>query len=81
MGIRFLKHDTNKYLNEIIEYSRVSAYVIYKYSCVINWTIHIILLSYRLYLGIYNLHYIIYTILLYFIIKDDLILMSWLKHG
>jgi hypothetical protein len=81
LGIRFLKDKKNNYLNEIIEYSRVSAYVIYKYSCVINWTIHIILLSYRLYLGIYNLHYIIYSILLYFIIKDDLILMSWLKHG
>ena len=79
LGIRFLKHDTNNYLNEIIEYSRIYAYHIYKYSCFINWTIHILLLSYRAYLGVFNLHYIIYSGLLFFIVKDDLILMSWLK--
>ena len=81
LGIRFLKDEKNKYLNEIIEYSRISAYVIYKYSCIINWTIQGIILLYRAYIGIYNIHYILYSGLLYFIIKDDLILMSWLKHG
>lgn len=81
LGIRFLKHDKNKYLNDIIEYSRVWAYFIYKYSCFINWTIHAIILSYRAYIGLYNLHYILYSCLLYFIIKDDLILMRWLNHG
>jgi hypothetical protein len=80
LGIRFLKHEKNKYLNEIIEYCRVYAYYIYKYSCIINWTIHILLLSYRLYLGLFNLHYIIYSGLLFFIVKDDLILMSWLQN-
>jgi hypothetical protein len=80
LGIRFLKHEKNKYLNEIIEYSRIYAYYIYKYSCFINWTIHILLLSYRAYLGVFNLHYIIYSGLLFFIVKDDLILMSWLKN-
>ena len=79
LGIRFLKHEKNKYLNEIIEYSRVYAYYIYKYSCFINWTIHILLLSYRAYLGLFNLHYLFYSGLLFFIVKDDLILMSWLK--
>jgi hypothetical protein len=80
LGIRFLKNEKNNYLNEIIEYSRIYAYNIYKYSCMINWTIHIVLLSYRAYLGVFNLHYLIYTGLLFFIIKDDLILMSWLKN-
>ena len=79
LGIRFLKHEKNKYLNEIIEFSRIYASYIYKYSCIINWTIHILLLSYRAYLGVFNLHYIIYSGLLFFIVKDDLILMSWLK--
>ena len=79
LGIRFLKHEKNKYLNEIIEFSRIYASYIYKYSCIINWTIHILLLSYRVYLGVFNLHYIIYSGLLFFIVKDDLILMSWLK--
>lgn len=80
LGIRFLKHEKNKYLNEIIEYSRIYSYYIYKYSCFINWTIHILLLSYRAYIGVFNLHYIIYSGLLFFIVKDDLILMSWLKN-
>jgi len=80
LGIRFLKHEKNKYLNEIIKYSRIYAYIIYKYSCYLNWTIHICFLSYRAYLGVFNLHYLIYTGLLFFIIKDDLILMSWLKN-
>ena len=80
LGIRFLKHEKNKYLNEIIEYSRICAYYIYKYSCFLNWTIHIVFLSYRAYLGIFNLHYLIYSGLLFFIIKDDLILMSWLSN-
>ena len=80
LGIRFLKHEKNKYLNEIIEYSRIYAYYIYKYSCFINWTIHILLLTYRAYIGVFNLHYIIYSGLLFFIVKDDLILMSWLKN-
>ena len=80
LGIRFLKHEKNKYLNEIIEYSRIYAYYIYKYSCFVNWTIHILLLSYRLYIGVFNIHYIIYSGLLFFIVKDDLILMSWLQN-
>ena len=80
LGIRFLKHEKNKYLNEIIEYSRIYAYYIYKYSCFLNWTIHIVFLSYRAYLGVFNLHYLIYSGLLFFIIKDDIILMSWLSN-
>lgn len=80
LGIRFLKHDKNNYLNEIIEYSRIYAYNIYRYSCFINWIIHILLLSYRAYIGVFNLHYLIYSCLLFFIVKDDLILMNWLKN-
>ena len=81
LGIRFLKHNRNNYLNYIIEYSRIWAYHIYKISCIINWIIHLVLLSYRAYLGVFNYHYIIYTGLLFFIIKDDLILMGWLKNN
>ena len=82
LGIRFLKNknDNNSLLNKIIEYTKIYAYYIYTISCIINWIIHISLLSYRAYLGVFNLHYILYTGLLYFIIKDDLILMSWLKN-
>jgi hypothetical protein len=80
LGIRFLKNKNDSHLNKIIDYSKRYAYYIYIVSCIINWIIHIVLLSYRAYLGVFNLHYILYSGLLYFIIKDDLILMSWLKN-
>ena len=80
LGMRFLKHDNNTYLNEIIEYSRISARFIYKYTCFINWVIQISIICHRLYIGVFNFHYTVYCFLLYFIIKDDLILMDWLKQ-
>ena len=82
LGIRFLKNknDTNSLLNKIIDYTKIYAYYIYAISSIINWIIHIALISYRVYLGVFNLDYILYSGLLYFIIKDDLILMSWLKN-
>ena len=80
--MRFLKNDNNTktYLNSIIDNSKKYAYYIYVVTCVINWCIQVSLMSYRLYNGIINLHYVLYSGLLYFIIKDDLILMSWLKN-
>ena len=82
LGMRFLKNDNNTktYLNDIIDYSKKYAYYIYFVSCIINWSIQLTIMSYRMYNGIINLHYILYSGLLYFIIKDDLILMSWLKN-
>ena len=82
LGMRFLKNDNNTktYLNSIIDNSKKYAYYIYVVTCVINWCIQVSLMSYRLYNGIINLHYVLYSGLLYFIIKDDLILMSWLKN-
>ena len=82
LGIRFLKNKNNEEsaLNKIIDNSKKCAYYIYTISCILNWTIHILLISYRAYLGVFNIHYILYSGLLYFIIKDDLILMSWLKN-
>ena len=82
LGMRFLKNanNTKTYFNDIIDYSKKYAYYIYFVSCVINWSIQLTIMSYRMYNGIINLHYILYSGLLYFIIKDDLILMSWLKN-
>jgi hypothetical protein len=82
LGMRFLKNanNTKTYLNAIIDYSKKYAYYIYFVSCVINWSIQLTIMSCRMYNGIINLHYVLYSGLLYFIIKDDLILMSWLKN-
>ena len=82
LGIRFLKNKNNTYslLNSIIDYTKKYAYYIYLFSCIINWIIQVSLISYRMYTGIINLHYILYSGLLYFIVKDDLILMNLLKN-
>ena len=82
LGMRFLKNanNTKTYLNDIIDYSKKYAYYIYFVSCIINWSIQLTIMSYRMYNGIINLHYILYSGLLYFIVKDDLILMNWLKN-
>lgn len=80
LGIRFLENESSQiHINTIIEYNRISAYYIYLVCCCINWSIHISIYMNRLYNHIFNIHYFIYGILLFFIIKDDLILMSWLK--
>ena len=82
LGMRFLKNDNNTktYLNDIIDYSKKYAYYIYFVSCIINWSIQLTIMSYRMYNGIINLHYVLYSGLLYFIITDDIILMNWLKN-
>jgi len=80
LGIRFLENKTSQiHIDTIIEYNRISAYYIYALCCFVNWSIHIVTYMHRIYYQIFNIHYFIYAILLFFIIKDDLILMSWLK--
>lgn len=81
LGLRYLKNESCEIspLNTIIEYSRVASYHIYKSTCIVNWIIQGSIIIHRIYIGIFNLHYFVYCILLIFIIKDDLILMNWLK--
>ena len=82
LGIRFLENKSSQiHINTIIEYNRISAYYIYLVCCFINWSIHLAIYMNRIYNQIFNIHYFIYGILLFFIIKDDLILMSWLKKS
>ena len=78
LGIRFLEQKNTE--NKIIKYSRVASFYTYASCCIVNWTIHCFILISRIISLQYNLQYLAYTGLLYFIIKDDLILMSWLKN-
>lgn len=78
LGIRFLKKKDSK--NRLIKYSRYYSYYTYVGCCMVNWSIHFVILMNRLINFQYNIQYLIYTGMLYFIIKDDLILMSWLKN-
>lgn len=78
LGIRFLEQKNTE--NKLIKYSRVASFYTYATCCIVNWTIQCLVMLYRIINLQYNLHYLAYTGLLYFIVKDDLILMSWLKN-
>ena len=78
LGIRFLEQKNTE--NRIIKYSRVASFYTYATCCIMNWSIHCYILLSRVISWQYNLQYLTYTGLLYFIVKDDLILMSWLKN-
>lgn len=66
--------------NKIIDIIRISSYYNYLICCIFNWTIHIYLLSIKLNNFNMDIMTTIYLIFLIPIIKDDLILMSWLKN-
>ena len=87
LGIRYFKikviEDTSSYLyddtiNRYIDIIRNFAYYNYKYICILNWSIHIITIVFKLLNNQIYISYYFYCILLYFIINDDLILMDWL---
>ena len=77
LGVRFLQQKNTE--NRLIKYSRVASFYTYATCCFINWTIHCFILLNRIINLQYNIQYLAYTGMLYFIVKDDLILMSWLK--
>lgn len=78
LGIRFFKNNNNL-LDKFIDIIRITAYYIYVISCIINWIIQSIIISYNIILININLEILLYVFLLQFIVKDDLILINWLK--
>ena len=81
LGIRHIRTKKQSNLNRFIDYTRVAAFYIYLIACVINWIIHIILVTEKIYNFDMSLPYIMYVLLLIPIINDDLILMSWLHNN
>ena len=66
-------------LNIIIDRVRVTAYFNYLICCGLNWSIHFLLLLNRYYSNLLGFYEIIYCLMLIPIIKDDIILLSWLE--
>ena len=81
LGLRHIRTEKESNLNRIIDNIRVMAFYIYLVACLINWTIHIFLISEKIYNLEYTIPYIMYSILLIPIINDDLILMRWLYNN
>jgi len=80
LGIRHLL-DKNEVFIRFVDDLRIVAYYLYLVCCAINWSLHLYLFISRAYN--FNLDYthFIYMALLYPIINDDLILLSWLKKN
>lgn len=76
--IEHLEKINQLYINNVIDIVRISAFYNYLYSCIINWTIHIMIFGYRIYNNTFDIYHLVYICLLKFIITDDLILMKWL---
>ncbi len=66
-------------VNAIINNVRISAYYNYIICCSLNWSIHLYFLLKRFYLNLFSYTELLYCLLLIPIIRDDLILMSWLR--
>lgn len=66
----------NRYIDNIRHWS----YYIYALLCAINWTINSIIYMVKIYNNTLNWEYILYAVIMSMIIRDDLILMDWLKN-
>ena len=88
LGIRFfiVNKDEDKLTksdrinNKIIDIIRISSYYNYLICCIFNWLIHIYMISIKVYNLNLDIMTTVYLLFLIPIIKDDLILMSWLKN-
>jgi hypothetical protein len=87
LGIRYLKDKDTKIekynynMNSLIDITRRTSYYTYVMSCSLNWSTHAFFFARLIYNR--NLTYLdmIYSAILYPIVRDDLILMDWLKKN
>jgi hypothetical protein len=84
LGMRFfIVKDSNnnlqKNINYIIDINKVLAYYSYLFNCILNWGIHILFFIQCIIYNNLDRMYLIYALILIPIIKDDLILLDWLK--
>ena len=63
----------------LIDITRRVSYYTYLLSCSLNWTTHLYLFGSLIYTRRFNYLDVVYTCILVPIIKDDLILLDWLK--
>lgn len=88
LGIRYFRTNEidnissclyNNTINRYIDITRIIASYNYKYICILNWFIHINIILFKLFNNQLYIPYYFYCFLLFFIVNDDLILMSWLS--
>lgn len=80
LGLRHLL-DKNEVFIRFVDDLRIIAYYLYLICCGVNWSIHIYFVLCKLYPFNLGLTHFVYLGLLYPIINDDLILLSWLKNN
>ena len=80
LGLRFLTNNKSNFFNKFVDRLRIFSFYKYLGCCIINWSIHIYLIIMKLQHGFMELPYYMYLILLIPIIRDDVILMTWLYN-
>jgi hypothetical protein len=78
LGLRFLITDGTSVTDIMIDYLRIFSFYIYLICCIINWSIHIFLIIDKLLFDYLTFGHIFYLIFLIPIIRDDIVLMTWL---
>lgn len=87
LGIRYLKDKDTKVetygynINSVIDITRRTSYYTYLLSCSLNWSTHAYLFGRLIYTNNFTYLDMIYSAILYPIVRDDLILMDWLKKN
>ena len=87
LGIRYLKDkdtqvETYGYnINSVIDITRRTSYYTYLVSCSLNWSTHAYLFGKLIYNNNFTYLDMLYSAILYPIVRDDLILMDWLKKN
>ena len=80
LGLRYLITDKPSFFNKMVNILRIMSFYIYLSCCLVNWGIHIYLIGNKVIYDYLSITYILYLIFLIPIIRDDIILMTWLYN-
>ena len=80
LGLRFLITDKTNFFNVFVDVLRIISFYKYLIFCIINWSWHVILVYQKIIINDLSVGHYLYLIFLIPIVRDDIILMSWLYN-
>lgn len=80
LGLRFLITNETNFFNVFVDILRIFSFYKYLVCCIINWSWHACLIYQKLIVNELTIGHFTYLVFLIPIIRDDIILMSWLYH-
>lgn len=79
LALRYFERKNDMIFSDYLDRIRICAYYIYIVCCFISWSSQSVIVMYKFYFNLIDIYHILYLFILFPIIKDDLILMSWLR--